>query len=212
MRAKNVFVFGGVAAAAILIIFGTFAIVLGFEGRDEVRTSLVRENIVGTPDMTPKAIAAEAKAAGLKGDLHLPTCDVANKTVNTGDRAKCFASYMRIHALEATGGLTYSETPRFIGKNGKPTSDEKLAAIDPKTKQPVENAVRNTWITEIALSDALNTSFFAENVANFGIVTGIALLLTGIGFLVLTLGVLREPRAGATEAKAATEPKAGTKT
>ena len=33
----------------------------------------------------------------------------------------------------------------------------------------------------------MNTSLFAENVANFAIVMGFALLLTGIGFLVLTL-------------------------
>jgi len=194
VKARKVFVLGGVVAAAILIIFGSFAIALGFQGRDEVRTSLTREGIVGTPDMTPKAIAAEVKTAGLKGDLHLPSCSVADKPVNTGERAKCFASYMRIHALEATGGLTYAETPRYIDKSGKPTNDQTLAAIDPKTKQPVANAVRETWINEVALSNALNTSFFAENVANFGIVTGIALLLTGIGFLVLTLGALREPK------------------
>ena len=35
---------------------------------------------------------------------------------------------------------------------------------------------------------ALNTSYLAERVAYFSIVMGIALLLTGIGFLVLTLG------------------------
>jgi hypothetical protein len=196
VRIKNVFVLGGVAAAVILIIFGTFAIVLGIQGRDEVRSSLSREAIVGTPDMTPKGIAVAVKEAGLTGKFALPTCSVANETVNTGNRAKCFADYMRIHALEATGGLTYSQTPRFIGKNGKPTNDQKLAAIDTETKQPIANDVRNTWITEVALSNALNTSFFAENVALFGIVTGIALLLTGIGFLVLTLGALREPKNG----------------
>ena len=41
---------------------------------------------------------------------------------------------------------------------------------------------------QTALTTALNTSFFAERVAYFSIVMGIALLLTGIGFLVLTLG------------------------
>jgi dipeptide/tripeptide permease len=42
-------------------------------------------------------------------------------------------------------------------------------------------------VTETALTNALNTSYFAENVANFAIVMGLALLLAGIGFLVLTL-------------------------
>jgi hypothetical protein len=43
------------------------------------------------------------------------------------------------------------------------------------------------------LSTALNTSYFAENVALFSVVMGVALLLTGIGFLVLTLGLVRVP-------------------
>jgi hypothetical protein len=36
----------------------------------------------------------------------------------------------------------------------------------------------------------VNTAYFAESVATFAIVMGIALLLTGIGFLVLTARVL----------------------
>jgi multisubunit Na+/H+ antiporter MnhC subunit len=43
-------------------------------------------------------------------------------------------------------------------------------------------------VTETALTTALNTSFFAERVAVFSIVMGVALLLTGIGFFILTLG------------------------
>ena len=43
-------------------------------------------------------------------------------------------------------------------------------------------------MTQTALTTALNTSFFAERVALFSIVMGAALLLTGIGFFVLTLG------------------------
>jgi hypothetical protein len=42
-------------------------------------------------------------------------------------------------------------------------------------------------VTETALSTALNASFLAENVALFGIVTGVAFLLTGIGFGILVL-------------------------
>ena len=43
-------------------------------------------------------------------------------------------------------------------------------------------------MTETALTTALNTSYMAEQLANFGIVVGIALLLSGIGFGVLTIG------------------------
>jgi hypothetical protein len=57
---------------------------------------------------------------------------------------------------------------------------------------PVPNAARNTWVTATALSTALNVSYMAEQMALFGIVVGIALLLSGIGFIVLALaGALR---------------------
>jgi hypothetical protein len=101
---------------------------------------------------------------------------------------------MRIHALEATGGRTYSQMGQYLTAGGKETSDKTAAAKDPKTGQPLANGARNVWVTETGLSTALNTSFFAQQVALFSIVMGIALLLTGIGFLVLTASLLRGPR------------------
>jgi hypothetical protein len=191
MRSK-LFNYGGVAAAVVLIAFGATSIVMGVNGRDTVRSNLGNELIVGSPDMTPKAIAAEAKAAGLK-DITLPTKSVAGATINTGSEARAFAQYMRIHALEASGGQTYAQMPRFATADGKGTNDDKAALKDPKSGRPVDNAARNVWVTETALSTALNTGYFAENVALFSIVMGVALLLTGIGFLVLTLGLVRVP-------------------
>jgi hypothetical protein len=104
---------------------------------------------------------------------------------------------MRIHALEATHGYTYAQMGRFTAKPGTPvaqlargggTDNPQWALVDPKTKQPVANGVRDVWVTETALTTALNTSYMAEQLANFGIVVGIALLLSGIGFGVLTIG------------------------
>jgi hypothetical protein len=183
------FTYGGIAAAIVLIAFGIGSVVTGINGRDTVQSNLADEQIVGTPDMTPSAIAAEAKAAGLK-NVSLPTKSVAGQKVDTGAEARTFAQYMRIHALEATGGQVYSEMGRYLTKDSKATNDEKAAATDPKTGKPVENGARNVWINETALSTALNTSYFAENVATFAIVMGVALLLTGIGFLVLSLGLM----------------------
>jgi hypothetical protein len=100
---------------------------------------------------------------------------------------------MRKHTLEATGGKTYAQMPRFLDKTGNGTNDEQAAAVDPKSGEPVANPARNIWVTETALTTALNTSYFAESVATFAIVMGAALLLSGIGFLILTLRVLREP-------------------
>src|SRR3954453_4790030 len=188
MRSKF-FNWGGIAAAVVLIAFGIGATVMGVNGRDTVRSNLGTEQIVGTPDMTPSAIAAEAKAAGLK-NVSIPTESVAGKKINTGPNARVFAQYMRIHALEATGGQVYSQMGRYLTASGKPTDNDKAAAKDPKTGKPVENGARNLWVTETALSTALNSSYFAENVATFAIVMGVALLLTGSGFLVLTLGLV----------------------
>jgi hypothetical protein len=195
---RKFFEIGGIVAAVILIAFGITSIVVGLNGRDTVQSSLKQEQIVGSPDMTPTAIKQEAAKAGLPVDgLTFPTMSVAGKKIDTGDEARAFAGYMRIHALEATGGLTYAQMGRYTAKPGTPakytdghgaTSDEQYALVDPKTKQPVENGARNLWVTETALATALNTSYMAERVSFFGIAMGIALLLAGIGFGILALG------------------------
>jgi hypothetical protein len=66
-------------------------------------------------------------------------------------------------------------------------------------------------VTALLLSTALNVSYMASQLALFGIVVGIALLLSGIGFIVLAaFGALRpsaaesEPDPGVTEAAAVT--------
>lgn len=180
---------GGIIAGLILVVFGVGAIAIGLAGRSEVKNTLTREQIVGTPDMTPSLTAQAVKEAGLK-NVTVPTCDVAGKAISSGGEAKCFASYMRIHALEATGGKTYAQMPQYATADGKGTSEAAEAAKDPKTGGPQSNPARQVWISETALGTALNTSFFASQVGLFAIVMGIALLLTGIGFLVLASGLL----------------------
>lgn len=193
---------GGFVAALVLIAFGIGAIVIGANGRDTVTESLEQERITGTPDMTPSEIAKAAKSAGLT-NVDLPSCTVAEKPVDSGERARCFAQYMRVHALEATGGFAYSQMGRFEAKPGAPkselaegggTDNEEFAVKDPKTGEPVANGVREVWVTETALSTALNASYMADRTALFGIVVGIALLLTGIGFAILVAsGAIRDP-------------------
>jgi uncharacterized iron-regulated membrane protein len=206
-RTRRLFEWAGFAAGAIMIAFGIAAIVLGFNGRSTVNDNLKQEKIVGSSDMTPSAIAKEAKQAGLK-NVALPTESVAGQTIDTGAEARTFAEYMRVHALEATGGFTYAQMGQFQAKPGTPksqleagggTSNEKFAATDPKTGEPVSNGQRTVWINETALSTALNTSYMADQISLFGIVVGIALVLSGIGFIVLAFVVLRRrpnPAAG----------------
>jgi hypothetical protein len=179
---RKLYEYGGMIASTLLIVFGVGAIVVGFAGRDQVRSDLAREQIVGTPDMK----------------------NVANQKIDTGAKARDFAAGMRVHALEATGGQTYSQMARYQGKNGQPTDDKSQAAINPKSGKPVDNPARQVWVTETALSTALNTSYFAEQVALFSIVMGIALLLAGAGFGVVTARVLH---AAPSEAKRKAAPK-----
>ena len=186
--------YGGIAAGVVLIAFGVGALVLSVAGKNYVKDSLAAEQIVGSPDMTPAAIAKAADEAGLK-NVDLPSCDVAGEKIDTGSEAKCFAEYMRIHALEATGGKTYAQMPRFATEDGKGTNDPAEAQKD-DNGAPVSNAQREIWVTETALSTALNVSYMADQLGNFGIVVGIALILAGIGFIVIAAsGALkaREP-------------------
>ena len=161
---SKLFQYAGIAASVVLIAFGIGAVAIGANGHNRVGTELAREQIVGTPDSS-----------------------IAGQKVDTGAEAQAFAKVMRKHTLEATGGKTYAQMPRFVDASGKGTNDEKAAAKDPKSGEPAANPARNIWVTETALTTALNTAYFAEQVATFAIVMGIALLLTGIGFLVLTL-------------------------
>jgi len=188
---------GGVVAAVVLIAFGIATIVMGMNARSTVRDSLKQEQIVGSPDMTPDAIAAEAKTAGLPANIVLPTKAVADEPITTGDEARTFASYMRIHTLESTGGLTYAQMGRFVSAANPDdpagTSDE-AAAVKDENGQPASNGARNIWVTETALTTALNMSYMAEQLSLFSIVVGVALLLAGIGFGILAIGgALRNP-------------------
>jgi hypothetical protein len=194
---KRFFEIGGVVAGVVLIAFGVAAIALGMNGKNTVSSELKNQQIVGSPDMSPKGIAAEVKGQPWAKGFALPTCTVANLSVNSGDRARCFAEYMRIHTLEATQGVPYALMGRYLALSDAPksaltpdgaTSDPTYAQTDPTTKQPIENGARNIWVTETALTTALNASYMAQQMANFGIVVGVALLLSGFGFMILALG------------------------
>jgi hypothetical protein len=188
---------GGAIAGVVLIAFGIAAIVMGADGASTVSNELEQQNIEGSPDMTPEAIKAGAEEAGLSPDVELPDCDVAGESIDDGDKARCFASYMQVHALEATGGYAYAEMGRYEAKPNTPKSElaagggtdsDEFAVKDPETGLPADNEAREVWVTETALATALNASYMADRLSIFGIVIGIALLLTGIGFLVLVAG------------------------
>jgi hypothetical protein len=168
---RRILEIGGVVAGVVLIAFGIAAIAMGVNARSEVRDAIAEQNITATPD------AGEIT----NGDLE------PGQAIKTGADAKAFADVMEFHALESTEGKRYAEMGRFLTPAGEETSDEAEAA---KTAdgQPVENGLRNLWVTETALTTALSMSYMAEQLAIFGIVVGVALLLAGVGFIILALG------------------------
>ena len=199
----KLFSIGGFVAAAVLIVLGLALVVVGAVGRTYVQDQLALEKIVGSDDMTPDTTEAALQEAGLE-NVSVPSCTVAGEEVDTGKEAKCFADYMRIHTLEGTGGLTYAQMPRFATADGEGTNDAAAAEKGPDGS-PVNNPARQIWVTETALTTALYTSYFAENVAMFSIIVGIAMLLIGVGFLVLTIFARRRAAdAAATETESRT--------
>ncbi len=180
---------GGFAAGAVLILLGAAAIYMGVDGRATVRDSIAQENIVFGSAEDP-AVAEHAS-------------QWAGEQVRTGDQARAFALVMREHALEGSEGLTYAQMGRFVAaddpENLAGTSDPEAALMD-EDGNPVANTARNTWVTATALSTALNMSYMAEQLALFGIVVGFALLLTGIGVVILAFAVFGRARAESTVA------------
>ena len=196
MNSRRVLQIGGVISGGVLIAFGIVVIVLAINGRNTVHDELTQQQITGTPDMTPAAIKAEGAKAGLQ-NVTYPTCSVAGEAVDTGSEARCFSQYMTIHALEATGGYVYAQMGQYEAKPDTPkseldpgggTSNTQYALTDPKTGQPVPNGTRNVWVTETALGTALNVSYMATQLSLFSLVVGIALLLAGVGFIILAAG------------------------
>ena len=157
MNRRKILEIGGFIAGGLLIVFGVVAIFMGVNGYNTTRTALKDEGIAfGTADDPAVAKYAE---------------QWAGQQVKTGDQARAFAKIMRMHTLESTGGLTYAQMGRFqsAAKPDDPagTSDE-TAAAKGADGQPVANGARNIWVTETALTTALNVSYMAERLSVFG--------------------------------------------
>jgi hypothetical protein len=182
---RKIWEIGGFLAGGVLILFGIVAIFMGVNGYNTTRDAIKAEGITfGSADDPAVAKYAE---------------QWAGEEVTTGDQARAFAKVMREHTLESTDGLTYAQMGRFqsAAKPDDPagTSDEAAAAKD-ESGQPISNGARNIWVTETALTTALNTAYMAERLSVFGLVVGIALLLTGVGLVIIAFAVFgRAPSA-----------------
>lgn len=209
MNTRRILEIGGLVSGALLVVFGVVALWMGFDAKSTVRDSIAQEQIFFGPTEDPAVAEFASQWAG--------------QQVLTGEQARAFAQIMREHTLGGTDpdgdgpkeGLTYAQMGRFLAMDAKGddglggTNDEANAVKDEATGQPVSNPRRNIWVTETALSNALNMSYMAENLALFGIVVGFALLLTGIGFIILALVAVAPAREPATKTERSVAPAAG---
>ncbi|MEZ5101618.1 MAG: hypothetical protein R3C15_17825 [Thermoleophilia bacterium] len=196
MDVKRFLKYGGFVAGVVLIAFGAAAIFLGVDGRSTVRDSIAQEQVFFENAAEDPATAQYASKW-------------SEQQVRTGDQARAFAQIMRQHALQSSDGLTYAQMGRFVAAANPDdpagTSDPAAALVDDEGK-PVQNGARNTWVTATAISTALNMSYLAEQTSIFGMVVGVALLLAGVGFVVLAwfaLGASRRPSEAAAPAMVA---------
>lgn len=186
---------GGYVSGGVLIVFGIAVIALGVWGFNFTRDHIEREGITFGPIEDP-AVAEHAE-------------QWAGEPVDTGRKALAQAEIMREHTLSGTGGLTYAEMGRYQSAENPSdpagTNDEAAAAKD-ENGEPISNGARNIWVTETALATALDMGFMSEMLAIFSIVVGVALLLTGIGFVILAMAVFGRWRPVAQVASPASEP------
>jgi hypothetical protein len=180
MKGRRIWEIGGFLAGAVLIAFGAAAIYMGVDGRNTVRDSL-KDEMVFFSEAADEDAATDKYASEWYGEQ-----------VTTGEQARAFARVMREHQLERTEGLTYAQMGRFVAAENPDdpagTSDEEAALTD-EDGNPISNPARQSWVTAVAITTALNTSYMAEQLSIFGMVVGVALLLTGIGLVIVAFAI-----------------------
>lgn len=139
---KKLFPLGLVVLGVVLLVAGGYTAFRGFEAKDLVRTELIAQNIT-TPE-----------------DASIP-----NARVDSPATAQSMADIIDKHALEATGGKTYSEMDRE----------------DPK---------RATAFQASALRTSLYTSVMAFNVGD--LVIGLGALIAVLGIAIGGVGIALE--------------------
>ena len=142
---------------------GIYTTLQGLDARDQVRATLVAQNIT-TPE-----------------DASIP-----NARVDDAETAHSMAEIIGVHALEATDGQTYAEMGRFLAADGGETSDEE-AALKDEAGNPVPNPLRTVAFQASTLQTMLHTSHMAFNVAD--LVIGLGALIAVLGVAVGGIGV-----------------------
>ena len=116
---NKLFSAGGVIASAILIIFGVATIVVAVTGRADVRDAIEREQITGSPDMTPEATRPALAEAGLD-DVSPPSCSVADERASsTPGTVSAAREATRARSAGAIQTLLRAATATAVGRRGR---------------------------------------------------------------------------------------------
>jgi hypothetical protein len=164
----------------VLMIFGlvfvgasAYTVHRGFDAKDQVRAELTAQDIT-----TPS-------------DASLP-----NRKVTNVATAQSMADIIDHHALDASGGLTYSQMGRFASKTGDAAgTDDATAALLGADGKPVSNPIRNVAFQASALRTSLYASIMAFNIADLVVGLGLMMLVLGasVGGVGVALGGLAIP-------------------
>ena len=137
---KKLFPVSLIVLGAVFVAAGLYTVYRGFDARDQVETELVAQNIV-----TP-------------GDASIP-----NALVRDIPTARAMSDIIEVHAMEATGGLTYAEMDR-------------------------DDPARQTALNAANLRTSLYTSIMAFEVGT--LVVGLGLMIVVMGLAVGGLGIV----------------------
>ena len=172
-RMRLVLPYIAIVLGVITIGAGIYAFIEGSSAKDDVQGTLGEQNITLPDD------AAEIVPGANPGAV-----------VDSPTEAEQMAQVINAHALEASGGLTYSEMGRFATEDGDPagTNDPEEAVQGPNGT-PVPNPARNTAFQAAALQTSLYSSFMGFKVTDlvqgfgaFAVAVGIFMIFAGVAF------------------------------
>lgn len=153
------------AFGVVFLAAGAYTVVRGLDARDQVRQELLAQNIVTPDDATIPGVVVTDTAS-----------------------AKSMADIIEVHALESTGGLTYSEMGRFMVPGGDPAgTNVEAEAVIGEDGRPVPNPMRNVAFQASTLRTSLYTSVMAFEIST--LVTGLGVLIAALGIAVGGTGV-----------------------
>lgn len=150
---RQIFEIGGLDAAGVLIAFGIGAIAMGERPLDRAVGARAGEDrrLARNDAQDHRRRGEGGRPCRRPSRCRRETSPASPSTTATARAA--LPATCAIHALDATGGLTYSKMPRFATDDGKGTNDAAAAPQGP-TGKPLDNPARNIWISETAVSTA----------------------------------------------------------